>query len=128
MRKGPEWPKLTPGQKAGAEPQFDPNEKPDKPGISTDPGTSIICLPQRLKEILGQGRRQIRGRKVTSTWRRPGARGAAPITSAAKQWTSACRACARASYWNARALPEVGGNKVYWNGLIHIDTGPRRPW
>ena len=28
----------------------------------------------------------------------------------------------------ARTLPEVGGNHVYWNGLIHIDTGPRRPW
>ena len=27
-----------------------------------------------------------------------------------------------------RGLPEVGGHKVYWNGLIHIDTGPRRPW
>ncbi len=27
-----------------------------------------------------------------------------------------------------RGMEDVGGHHVYWNGLIHVDTGPRRPW
>src|SRR6478735_5543914 len=64
--EGPEWPKLTPGQKAGAEPAFDPDEKPDRPGISTDPGTSTACLPQLLRSILGKIADKYGAVKVTS--------------------------------------------------------------
>lgn len=127
--EGPEWPQLTPGQKAGAEPQFDPKEKPDRPGISTDPGTSTACLPQVLKAILSKIADRYGAVKVTSTWR-------PPWRARRGSYHKRCEAMdfrvpgvrPRVVLDFARALPEVGGNKVYWNGLIHIDTGPRRPW
>ncbi len=127
--EGPEWPKLAPGQKAGAEPAFDPDEKPERPGISTDPGTSIICLPQRLKDILGKVADKYGALKVTSTWRPPwrARRGSYHKRCEAMDFrVPGVRPRVVLDY--ARSLPEVGGNKVYWNGLIHIDTGPRRPW
>ncbi len=127
--EGPEWPKLTPGQKAGAEPQFDPNEKPDRPGVSTDPGTSIVCLPQSLKDILVKIAAKFGAVKVTSTWRPPwrARRGSYHKRCEAMDFrVPGIRPRVVLDY--ARSLQEVGGNKVYWNGLIHIDTGPRRPW
>jgi len=127
--EGPEWPRLTPGQKAGAEPAFDPEERPEKPGISTDPGTSIACLPPLLKGILDKIVVRYGAVKVTSTWR-------PPWRARRGSYHKRCEAMdfrvpgvrPRAVLDFARSLPEVGGNKVYWNGLIHIDTGPRRPW
>lgn len=127
--EGPEWPKLTPGQKAGAEPDFDPAEKPERPGITTDPGTSTACLPPRLKGILDKIVARYGAVKVTSTWR-------PPWRARRGSYHKQCEAMdfrvpgvrPRAVLEWARTLPEVGGNKVYWNGLIHIDTGPRRPW
>ena len=127
--EGPEWPKLTPGQKAGAEPEFDPNDKPDRIGISTDPGTSIACLPERLKGILGQIAEKYGAVKVTSTWRPPwrARRGSYHKRCEAMDFRVPGVRPRMVLEW-ARTLPEVGGNHVYWNGLIHIDTGPRRPW
>ncbi|HEV7339226.1 MAG TPA: hypothetical protein VGO06_24890 [Bosea sp. (in: a-proteobacteria)] len=126
--EGPEWPQRTPGQPEG-EPAFDPEEKPDRPGISTDPGTSIVCLPPVLKKILGKIADKYGAVKVTSTWR-------PPWRARRGSFHKRCEAMdfrvpgvrPRAVLEFARSLPEVGGNKVYWNGLIHIDTGPRRPW
>ena len=127
--ESPVWPKLTPGQKAGAEPQYDPNEKPDRPGISTDPGTSIDCLPKLLKDVLGRVAAKYGAVKVTSTWR--------PAWRARR--TSYHRRCEAMDFrvpgvkprlvleW-VRGMEDVGGHHVYWNGLIHVDTGPRRPW
>ncbi len=127
--EGVEWPKLTPGQKAGAEPDFDPNEKPERPGISTDPGTSIACLPQELKQILGKIADRYGAVKVTSTWRPPwrARRGSYHKGCQAMDFRVPGVRPRLVLEW-VRALPEVGGNHVYWNGLIHIDTGPRRPW
>ncbi len=127
--EGPEWPKLTPGQKAGAEPAFDPNEKAERPGITTDPGTSVACLPERLKLILGKIVDKYGAVKVTSTWRPPwrARRGSYHKRCEAMDFrVPGVRPRTVLDY--ARSLPEVGGHKVYWNGLIHIDTGPRRPW
>lgn len=127
--EGPEWPQLTPGQKAGAEPEFDPNEKPERPGISTDPGTSIACLPQVLKAILNKVVDRYGAVKVTSTWRPPwrARRGSYHKRCEAMDFrVPGVRPRVVLDY--ARGLPEVGGHKVYWNGLIHVDTGPRRPW
>lgn len=126
--EGVEWPKLAPGQKE-PEPAFDPNEKPDQPGISTDPGTSIACLPDRLKGILAKIAEKYGAVKVTSTWR-------PPWRARRGSYHKGCQAMdfrvpgvrPRVVLEWARALPEVGGHHVYWNGLIHIDTGPRRPW
>lgn len=127
--EGPEWPQLTPGQKAGAEPKFDPNEKPDRPGISTDPGTSTACLPQTLKLILAKIADKYGAVKVTSTWRPPwrARRGSYHKRCEAMDFRVPGMRPRVVLEW-ARTLPEVGGHKVYWNGLIHIDTGPRRPW
>ncbi|MGO4404973.1 hypothetical protein AB4Z10_12000 [Bosea sp. RAF48] len=127
--EGVEWPKLTPGQKAGAEPDFDPNEKPERPGISTDPGTSITCLPDQLKQTLGKIVDRYGAVKVTSTWR-------PPWRARRGSYHKGCQAMdfrvpgvrPRVVLEWVRSLPEVGGHHVYWNGLIHIDTGPRRPW
>ncbi|QEL21471.1 DUF882 domain-containing protein [Bosea sp. F3-2] len=127
--EGVEWPKLTPGQKAGAEPDFDPNEKPERPGISTDPGTSITCLPDPLKQILAKIVDRYGAVKVTSTWR-------PPWRARRGSYHKGCQAMdfrvpgvrPRIVLEWARSLPEVGGHHVYWNGLIHIDIGPRRPW
>ena len=124
-----EWPRLTPGQKAGAEPDFDPNEKPERPGISTDPGTSIACLPDQLKQTLGKIVDRYGAVKVTSTWR-------PPWRARRGSYHKGCQAMdfrvpgvrPRIVLEWVRSLPEVGGHHVYWNGLIHIDTGPRRPW
>jgi hypothetical protein len=127
--EGPEWPQLTPGQKAGAEPEFDPNEKPERPGISTDPGTSTACLPQVLRAILSKIADKYGAVKVTSTWRPPwrARRGSYHKRCEAMDFrVPGMRPRMVLDY--ARGLPDVGGNKVYWNGLIHIDTGPRRLW
>jgi hypothetical protein len=127
--EGPEWPQLTPGQKAGAEPAYDPNEKPDRPGISTDPGTSIACLPQRLKLILTKISDKYGAVKVTSTWRPPwrARRGSYHKRCEAMDFRVPGVRPRTVIEW-VRTLPEVGGHKVYWNGILHVDTGPRRPW
>lgn len=126
--EGVEWPKLTPGQKE-PEPSFDPNEKPDQPGISTDPGTSIACLPDQLKGILAKIAEKYGAVKVTSTWRPPwrARRGSYHKRCEAMDFRVPGVRPRLVLEW-ARSLPEVGGHHVYWNGLIHIDTGPRRPW
>ncbi|WP_082613739.1 YcbK family protein [Bosea sp. Root483D1] len=126
--EGPEWPQRTPGQTA-EEPAFDPDEKPDRPGISTDPGTSIACLPPLLKSILGKISDKYGAVKVTSTWRPPwrARRGSYHKRCEAMDFRVPGVRPRTVLEW-ARALPEVGGHKLYWNGLIHIDTGPRRPW
>lgn len=127
--EGPEWPQLTPGQKAGAEPAFDPNEKPERPGISTDPGTSIACLPPRLKAVLTQISDKYGAVKVTSTWRPPwrARRGSYHKRCEAMDFRVPGVRPRAVMEW-VRTLPEVGGHKVYWNGILHVDTGPRRPW
>lgn len=68
--EGTEWPKRTPGQES-AEPAFDPDEKPERPGISTDPGTAILCLPRPLKDILHKIADKYGSVRVTSTLRPP---------------------------------------------------------
>jgi hypothetical protein len=126
--EAPEWPKRTPGQPE-QEPAYDPNEKPEMPGISTDPGTSIACLPQPLRDILGKISTRFGSVRVTSTLR-------PPWRARRGSYHRRCEAMdfrvpgvrPRTVLDFARALPEVGGHKLYWNGLIHIDTGPRRPW
>ncbi|MDP3409529.1 hypothetical protein [Bosea sp. (in: a-proteobacteria)] len=127
--EGPEWPRLTPGQKAGAEPAFDPDEKPERPGISTDPGTSTACLPPQLKLILAKISDKFGSVKVTSTWRPPwrARRGSYHRRCEAMDFRVPGVRPSLVMAW-VRSLPEVGGHKVYWNGILHVDTGPRRPW
>lgn len=124
-----EAPRFPRGLNPRAEPVFDPNERPDRSGISTDPGTSITCLPPVLKGVLGKVVSRFGSVKVTSTWR--------PAWRARRNsYHRRCQAMdfrvpgvrPREVLNFVRTLPETGGNKVYWNGLIHVDTGPRRSW
>ncbi|MET0604926.1 MAG: D-Ala-D-Ala carboxypeptidase family metallohydrolase [Beijerinckiaceae bacterium] len=122
-----EWPRPPGG--APAEPLFDPDEKPDRPGLSTDPGTSVKCVPERLMTVLQQVIARYGAVRVTSAWR-PAYR------SRRNSWHRRCEAVdfrvpgvhPRIVIAYIRDMPEVGGRKVYWNGLIHIDTGPIRSW
>lgn len=124
-----EVPSFPRGLNPRAEPIFDPNEKPEQSGISTDPGTSLTCLPPVLKGILGKVVSRYGSVKVTSSWR--------PAWRARRNsYHRRCQAMdfrvpgvrPREVLNFVRTLPETGGSKVYWNGLIHVDTGPRRSW
>lgn len=126
-----EWPRRTPGQQGlpDPEPAYDPNEKPDVPGLSTDPGVSTKCLPQVLQAVLQKVVTRYGAVKVTSTYR--------PIWRARRG--SYHRRCEAVDFRVPGIRPgevlalvktyeETGGHKVYWNGLIHVDTGPYRTW
>lgn len=123
-----EWPRR--GRSAAvSEPTFNPNEKPDKPGLSTDPGTSVACVPAQLMRVLQTVILRYGHVRVTSTWR--------PAWRARRR--SYHRRCEAVDFRVPgvspqtvmafiRDNPDVGGRKVYWNGLLHIDTGPVRSW
>lgn len=126
-----EWPRRTPGQRASlnTEPLFDPNEKPERPGLSTDPGVSTKCLPESLQTVLQKVIARYGSVKVTSTYR--------PSWRARRG--SYHRRCEAVDFRVPGVRPgevlamvkeyeETGGHKVYWNGLIHVDTGPYRTW
>lgn len=126
-----EWPRRTRGQRAslGTEPAFDPNEKPERPGLSTDPGVSTKCLPDVLQIVLQKVIARYGAVKVTSTYR--------PSWRARRG--SYHRRCEAVDFRVPGVRPgevlsvvkdyeETGGHKVYWNGLIHVDTGPYRTW
>ncbi|MBN9062230.1 MAG: hypothetical protein BGP06_07410 [Rhizobiales bacterium 65-9] len=122
-----EWPKPATG--APAEPLFDPDEKPERPGLSMDKGTSVDCVPPRLMAVLDRVIERYGAVRVTSTWR--------PAWRARRNsWHRRCEAVdfrtpgvhPQTVIAFIRDMPEVGGRKVYWNGLVHIDTGPVRTW
>jgi Peptidase M15 len=126
-----EWPRRTRGQRASlnTEPLFDPNEKPERPGLSTDPGVSTKCLPDVLQTVLQKVIARFGAVKVTSTYR--------PAWRARRG--SYHRRCEAVDFRVPGVRPgevlsvvkdyeETGGHKVYWNGLIHVDTGPFRTW
>ncbi len=123
-----EWPTLTPGQRDSAE-TAPVDDTPTGPGITTDPGTSIACLPARLKSVLEKVAAKYGSVRVTSTYR--------PAWRARRG--SYHRRCEAVDFRVpghrpgevlalVRTYPETGGRKVYWNGLIHVDTGPERSW
>jgi hypothetical protein len=123
-----EWPRLLPGQQEKAEPQMSDRFLMSR-GLSTDPGTSITCLPERLRNVLNQVISRFGGVHVTSTWR--------PAWRARRgSYHRRCEAvdfrvhgiAPREVLRFVSTLPETGGRKVYWNGLIHVDTGPERSW
>lgn len=122
-----EWPRPLSG--SPAEPLFDPNEKPERLGLSTDPGTSVKCVPERLMTVLQRVIDRYGAVRVTSTWR-------PPWRARRNSWHRRCEAVdfrvpgvhPQTVIAFVRDMPEVGGRKVYWNGLVHIDTGPVRTW
>lgn len=122
-----EWPRPQSG--SPAEPLFDPDERPERPGLTTDPGTSVKCVPERLMLVLQRVIQRYGSVRVTSTWR-------PPWRARRNSWHRRCEAVdfrvpgvhPQTVIAYVRDMPEVGGRKVYWNGLVHIDTGPIRTW
>lgn len=112
-------------------------ESPDEPGtrfIATDPGISALCLPDVLKEIVQKVAARFGEIKITSTRRAPGHN--RRIGGRRESYHLSCeavdfrvsQASPRTVYAFVRDLPETGGHKIYWNGIIHVDVGPRRSW
>lgn len=124
----PQWPRRTPQQRdLPMEPRVP--EGPPFNGISTDPGTSIGCLPAELRKVLNALVSKYGGVHVTSTWR--------PVWRARRNsYHRRCQAVdfripgqsPRVVLEFVKTLPQTGGHKVYWNGLVHVDVGPWRTW
>ncbi len=124
------WPRRTEGQRSAPfEPRITPPDDVIANGISTDPGTSIACLPAELKRVLDAIVKEYGAVRVTSTWR--------PAWRARRNsFHRRCQAMdmrvpghsPREVLTFVKTLPETGGHKVYWNGLVHVDTGPWRTW
>jgi len=124
------WPRRTPGQRSlEFEPRVPPQDEVIANGISTDPGTSITCLPAQLKRVLDSVVKRYGSVRVTSTFR--------PVWRARRNsFHRTCRAvdfrvpgqAPRTVLDFLKTLNETGGHKVYWNGILHVDTGPWRTW
>jgi hypothetical protein len=126
----PSWPRRTPQQRSlDFEPRVPQGPAPAINGISTDPGTSITCLPQPLRAVMNAVVQRYGSIHVTSTYR--------PAWRARRN--SFHRRCMaidfrvhgqspRSVLAFVKTLPETGGHKVYWNGLVHVDIGPWRTW
>lgn len=125
-----EWPRRTPGQRElDFEPRVPPADIAPVNGVSTDPGTSIRCLPAALKTVLDHLVKQYGSVRVTSTFR--------PVWRARRNsYHRRCEAMdirvpgqsPRVVLAFVKTLSETGGHKVYWNGLVHVDIGPWRTW
>ncbi|MGL4728101.1 MAG: D-Ala-D-Ala carboxypeptidase family metallohydrolase [Bosea sp. (in: a-proteobacteria)] len=124
-----QWPFRLPWQQQDPAESAPVDNTPTGPGITTDPGTSTACLPARLKTVLNKIVARYGSVRVTSTYR--------PAWRARRG--SYHRRCEAMDFRVpghrpgevmafVRNFEEVGGRKVYWNGLIHIDTGPVRSW
>ncbi|MGL4438765.1 MAG: D-Ala-D-Ala carboxypeptidase family metallohydrolase [Bosea sp. (in: a-proteobacteria)] len=125
-----EWPRRTPAQKdIPFEPRITPSDDVIANGVSTDPGTSTRCLPASLQRVLQSLVKQYGSVRVTSTFR--------PAWRARRNsFHRRCQAMdlrvpgqsPRSVLQYVKTLTETGGHKVYWNGIVHVDTGPWRSW
>ncbi|MCU0902185.1 MAG: D-Ala-D-Ala carboxypeptidase family metallohydrolase [Cypionkella sp.] len=125
----PTWPRRTPEQRSL---DFEPREPSGEAivnGISTDPGVSLRCLPVDLRRVLDAVVQRYGAVRVTSTYR--------PAWRARRNSLHRnCRAVdfrvpgqrPRSVLDFVKTLPETGGHKVYWNGLVHVDNGGWRTW
>jgi uncharacterized protein YcbK (DUF882 family) len=124
------WPRRTPGQRnLDFEPRVAPENDVIANGITVDPGTSVACLPPPLKRVLDAVVKRYGAVRVTSTFR--------PAWRARRNsFHRRCQAvdfrvpgqAPRAVLEFVKSMEETGGHKVYWNGLVHVDTGSWRTW
>lgn len=124
------WPRRTPGQSTiEFEPRMTPQDDVIANGITSDPGTSTRCLPQPLQRVLNALVTTYGAVRVTSTFR--------PVWRARRNsFHRRCEAMdiripgqsPRTVLDFVKTLPETGGHKVYWNGIVHVDIGPWRTW
>jgi hypothetical protein len=95
--------------------------------------TPTQCLPGNLKEVLASVSARFGPVSIQSTHRptamnrrKGGARNSLHIACRAIDFR--VRAARSGVMAFLRSRPEVGGLKVYRNGIIHIDNGERRTW
>jgi uncharacterized protein YcbK (DUF882 family) len=91
------------------------------------------CLPGNLREVIADVSSKFGPVSVESThrssgrnWRAGGARKSLHLSCRAIDFRVRTRARGVMAYLRTR--PEVGGLKIYRNGIIHIDNGSRRSW
>jgi uncharacterized protein YcbK (DUF882 family) len=91
------------------------------------------CLPGNLREVVADVASKFGPVSVESThrstgrnWRAGGARHSLHLSCRAIDFRVRTRTGGVMAYLRSR--PEVGGLKVYRNGIIHIDNGSRRSW
>jgi uncharacterized protein YcbK (DUF882 family) len=91
------------------------------------------CLPGDLREVVADVAAKFGNVSVESThrnsgrnWRAGGARHSLHLSCRAVDFRVRARTRGVMAYLRSR--PEVGGLKVYRNGIIHIDNGERRSW
>ena len=95
--------------------------------------TPTRCLPGDLKDVLADVTARFGPVSLESTHRprsvnrrKGGARNSLHIACRAIDFRVKARTAGLMAYLRSR--PEVGGLKVYRNGIIHIDNGERRSW
>ena len=96
-------------------------------------GAPTGCLPGDLREVVADVAARFGPVSVESTHRgrghnrrAGGAGGSMHLSCRAVDFRVKARARGVMAYLASR--PEVGGLKVYRNGIIHIDNGSRRSW
>lgn len=105
----------------------------DQGSIALRAAAPTECLPAELTDIVAEIADRFGAVSVESTHRsrRHNARaGGAPhsLHLACRAIDFRVRAKSREVLAYLRSRPEVGGLKVYRNGIIHIDNGDRRSW
>ncbi|WP_134496275.1 YcbK family protein [Microvirga pakistanensis] len=91
------------------------------------------CLPGNLLAVIADVAEKFGPVSIESThrsksrnWRAGGARHSLHLSCRALDFRVKARARGIMAYLGSR--PEVGGLKMYRNGIIHIDNGERRSW
>jgi uncharacterized protein YcbK (DUF882 family) len=91
------------------------------------------CLPGNLQTVVADLASKFGPVSVESThrsrgrnWRAGGARHSLHLSCRAIDFRVRTRTRGVMAYLRSR--PEVGGLKIYRNGIIHIDNGERRSW
>ncbi len=91
------------------------------------------CVPGNLREVVASVAAKFGPVSVESThrsrgrnWRAGGARQSLHLSCRAIDFRVRTRVRGVMAY--LRSHPQVGGLKIYRNGIIHIDNGERRSW
>jgi hypothetical protein len=105
----------------------------DQGSITLQASVPTKCLPGELREVIADLAGKFGAISIQSThrtsghnWRAGGARHSLHLSCRAIDFRIHTRTRGVMAYLRSR--PDVGGLKVYRNGLIHIDNGERRSW
>jgi uncharacterized protein YcbK (DUF882 family) len=101
--------------------------------IALRDSTPTNCLPGQLREVLADVATKFGTVSIQSThrsqghnWSAGGARHSLHLSCRAVDFRIRTRTAGVMTFLRSR--PEVGGLKIYPNGIIHIDNGERRTW